>query len=322
MKQSKETLKKYFETGDKPTQGQYADLIDSYIDAKQAVGTADRQFSIDEQGAVSVIEKPSLPVYTLSDIVNNKLSLLKDGVVVKEINLSPYLDDTNLARLTEGEVDRNGIATFTRTDGSEFTVDFSSLVGGGGAGGTATNLSYETAADQGKVVSSSGTAAVIPVATTSKAGLMKANYYTEGNFTPVFRGHSGVNEFTYNTTSAEGKYLRIGNLVYVTIKLTGITTPSNTIQAGSGAMSISLPFRSADLTLGGSLNISAFKSGNSGITLPTETLNAYVGVGQYTDRIKFNYGILNAGGTTTLPKVEFTNGAVFVSGCYMTNVYQ
>ena len=38
MKQNKETLKQFFETGDKPTQQQYADLIDSYIDAKQPEG--------------------------------------------------------------------------------------------------------------------------------------------------------------------------------------------------------------------------------------------------------------------------------------------
>ncbi|WP_299105578.1 hypothetical protein [uncultured Tenacibaculum sp.] len=54
MKQNKETLKKHFETGDKPTQQQYADLIDSYIDAKQPAGEANRRFVIDEAGEVSV----------------------------------------------------------------------------------------------------------------------------------------------------------------------------------------------------------------------------------------------------------------------------
>ncbi|SEC37311.1 hypothetical protein SAMN04489761_2810 [Tenacibaculum sp. MAR_2009_124] len=54
MKQSKETLKQFFETGDKPTQQQYSDLIDSYIDAKQMPGEPNRRFMIDENGDVSV----------------------------------------------------------------------------------------------------------------------------------------------------------------------------------------------------------------------------------------------------------------------------
>ena len=127
MKKSKEELKTYFETGDKPTQQNYADLIDSFVDAKQPVGEANRSFVIDANGDVSVAVNQPVPEYTLSDIVNNKVSLLKDGVVVKEIDLQLYVDDTNLARLVSGTVDANGIATFARDDDSEFTVDFSAL---------------------------------------------------------------------------------------------------------------------------------------------------------------------------------------------------
>ncbi|CAM1361951.1 type 2 periplasmic-binding domain-containing protein [Tenacibaculum xiamenense] len=54
MKQSKETLKQFFETGDKPTQQQYADLIDSYIDTQQPVGDDNRTFHIDKSGNVSL----------------------------------------------------------------------------------------------------------------------------------------------------------------------------------------------------------------------------------------------------------------------------
>ncbi|WP_299119585.1 hypothetical protein [uncultured Tenacibaculum sp.] len=131
MKQNKETLKKYFETGDKPTQQQYAELIDSYVDSKQPEGKANRRFVIDETGEVNIAEEERTPEYTLSDIVNNKLSLLKDGITVKEIDLTPYVDDTNLARLVSGTVDNNGVATFTRDDNSTFTVDLSNLKGGG-----------------------------------------------------------------------------------------------------------------------------------------------------------------------------------------------
>ncbi|CAL2102325.1 conserved protein of unknown function [Tenacibaculum sp. 190130A14a] len=127
MKKSKEELKQYFETGDKPTQEQYADLIDSYIDVKQPAGEANRRFVIDETGEVSVASEQKTPEYTLSDIDNNKLSLLKDGVKVKEIDLTTYLDDTNLARLVSGSIDANGIATFIRDDSTTFIVDLSNL---------------------------------------------------------------------------------------------------------------------------------------------------------------------------------------------------
>ncbi len=128
MKKNKEELKTYFETGDKPTQEQYADLIDSFIDAKQPVGEANRSFSVDENGEVSIVSEKVIPEYTLSDITNNKLSLLKDGVAVKEIDLTSYIDDTNLSRLVSGEVDENGIATFKRDDDSIFKVDLSELL--------------------------------------------------------------------------------------------------------------------------------------------------------------------------------------------------
>ncbi len=65
MKKSKEELKTYFETGDKPTQEQYSDLIDSYIDAKQPEGEPNRRFVIDETGEVS-LASGSLKNYDLN----------------------------------------------------------------------------------------------------------------------------------------------------------------------------------------------------------------------------------------------------------------
>ncbi|AZJ32964.1 hypothetical protein SAMN05444344_1274 [Tenacibaculum mesophilum] len=131
MKQNKETLKQFFETGDKPTQQQYADLIDSYIDAKQPEGEANRRFVIDETGEVSIASQQQEPEYTLSPISGtNTVDLLKGGVSVSQIDLTPYLDNTNLVRLVSGTVDTNGLATFTRGDNSTFTVDFSGLNSG------------------------------------------------------------------------------------------------------------------------------------------------------------------------------------------------
>ena len=66
MKKSKTELKTYFQSGDKPTQQNYEDLIDSFIDAQQPAGEANRSFVIDANGEVSVaVNTPSgggLPV--------------------------------------------------------------------------------------------------------------------------------------------------------------------------------------------------------------------------------------------------------------------
>lgn len=65
--------------------------------------------------------------YTI-DLNANQLRLLKDGNQIGVVDLSIYLDDTNLSRLVNGNLDANtGIATFERDDNSTFTVDFSPL---------------------------------------------------------------------------------------------------------------------------------------------------------------------------------------------------
>lgn len=59
---------------------------------------------------------------------SNILSYVDEDGTTTNIDLSLYLDDTNLARITSGVLDSGtGIATFTRDDSSTFTVDFSSL---------------------------------------------------------------------------------------------------------------------------------------------------------------------------------------------------
>jgi len=68
---------------------------------------------------------------TLTSIVltGNTLTYRDENGDLTDIDLSLYLDDTNLARLTSGTLDAaTGIATFTRDDSTTFTVDFSSLV--------------------------------------------------------------------------------------------------------------------------------------------------------------------------------------------------
>lgn len=62
-------------------------------------------------------------------LASNILSYRDEAGVVTELDLSLYLDDTNLARLTSGTLNgTTGIATFTRDDNSTFTVDFSAFL--------------------------------------------------------------------------------------------------------------------------------------------------------------------------------------------------
>jgi hypothetical protein len=62
------------------------------------------------------------------DNSTNTLSYTDETATTTDIDLSLYLDDTNLARLTSGTLDGStGIATFTRDDNTTFTIDFSPL---------------------------------------------------------------------------------------------------------------------------------------------------------------------------------------------------
>lgn len=65
---------------------------------------------------------------TSLSIVGNTLTYVDELGSSTNIDLSQYIDDTNLARLVSGTVNgTTGIATFTRDDSSTFTVDFSAL---------------------------------------------------------------------------------------------------------------------------------------------------------------------------------------------------
>ena len=61
-------------------------------------------------------------------IASNILTYTDEDGTETDLDLSLYLDDTNLARLTSGVLDgTTGIATFTRDDGTSFTLDLSSI---------------------------------------------------------------------------------------------------------------------------------------------------------------------------------------------------
>ncbi len=85
--------------------------------------------SVDANGLFTKTPFEANPVYTI-DIVANQLKLYKNAVEVNSMDLSIYLDDTNLARLVSGVLDEStGIVTFTRDDSTTFTIDMSSLIG-------------------------------------------------------------------------------------------------------------------------------------------------------------------------------------------------
>ncbi|MGQ3677700.1 hypothetical protein [Tenacibaculum discolor] len=330
MKQNKETLKQFFETGDKPTQQQYADLIDSYVDAKQAEGEANRRFVIDETGEVNVTSEQQVPEYMLSPISGtNTVDLLKDGVSVSQIDLTPYLDNTNLARLVSGTVDTNGVATFTRDDNSTFTVDLSNLkdavpqyqagtniiidntdplqpvINATGGSGGATDLSYD--ATTRTLVSSTGTDAVIPLADATNAGLQKANFYEEGFFTPSIIDKMGSATYNYNVSLAE--YIRTGNLVHFNIwirEIESVGTPTGNITIDN------LPFPCSNIT-----------SAEVGQFINAQNFNFYsVKSDVYSDEVRFTVQQDLDGSTgTSANSVAMLNGQILVSGTYKTNVY-
>jgi len=77
---------------------------------------------------VTTTDVASLETLTSLSLAANILSYVDEAGNTTNLDLSLYLDDTNLARLVSGSLDgQTGIATFTRDDASTFTIDFSSL---------------------------------------------------------------------------------------------------------------------------------------------------------------------------------------------------
>ncbi|MGG6229639.1 hypothetical protein [Tenacibaculum sp. SDUM215027] len=330
MKQNKETLKQFFETGDKPTQQQYSDLIDSYIDAKQPEGEANRRFVIDETGEVSVASEQQVPEYNLSPISGtNTVDLLKDGVSVSQIDLTPYLDNTNLARLVSGTVDANGLATFTRDDNSTFTVDLSNLkdsipqyqagtnitidntdplqpvINATGGSGGATNLSYD--ATTRTLASSTGTDAIIPTVTSTNAGLQKPDFYKEDSFTPSLVDDGGGATYSVGTTMAN--YTRTGNIVNFYISFENITT------SGTPTGTLKVTGLPENQVFGGTSNFIIKVLKNSDIS-SSNLDRAVMDWFGFTEIALYNYT-----DALSIPLVTFTGGDFRISGSYKTNVY-
>ena len=64
----------------------------------------------------------------LVDNGDNTITYTNEEGTAQTIDLSLYLDDTNLARILSGTMNSSGVATFTRDDDTTFTVDMSVLL--------------------------------------------------------------------------------------------------------------------------------------------------------------------------------------------------
>ena len=79
---------------------------------------------------------PSNAVYTDTETTTSlshngatkTLSYTDEAGTTNNIDLTAYVDDTNLARLVSGSLAASGIATFTRDDNTTFTIDMSDLL--------------------------------------------------------------------------------------------------------------------------------------------------------------------------------------------------
>jgi len=92
---------------------------------------------------------PNLSSYLTSEtttslaLESNVLKYTDEEGTENEIDISLYLDDTNLARLTSGTLDASsGNATFTRSDNTTFTVDFSSLINSAEVNNLSTSVTW------------------------------------------------------------------------------------------------------------------------------------------------------------------------------------
>ena len=94
-------------------------------------------------------------VLTSLGLAANILKYTDEEGTETDIDLSLYLDDTNLARLTSGSIDgTTGLATFTRDDATTFTIDMSAFLDAITLNNTLTSTSTTEGltANQGKVL--------------------------------------------------------------------------------------------------------------------------------------------------------------------------
>jgi len=120
-------------------------------DGGTGLTTSDQVF---DYVATQIGNIPSETVTSIS-IAANVLTYTDENGNDTDIDLSTYLDDTNLARLTSGSINSStGVATFTRDDSTTFDIDMSAFLDAITLNDTLTSTSTTEGltANQGKVL--------------------------------------------------------------------------------------------------------------------------------------------------------------------------
>ena len=189
----------------------------------------------------------------------NVLTYTDEAGAATQINLSNYLDDTNLARLVSGSLNGStGIATFTRDDNSTFTVDFSPLLDD-----TDTNDYVDSVAFSGGTLTLGRTGSLADL-TVSLDGR-----YIQTETDPVFSASTAANiangtGFLKNNGSGTWTYDNNTYLTEVSGAVTGALIPDANEQYDIGSSS----YRFKDLYLSGNtiyLGTSTISAGSGGI---------------------------------------------------------
>ncbi|WP_431166075.1 hypothetical protein [Tenacibaculum halocynthiae] len=229
MKHKKETLKKYFEAGDKPTQEQFSDLIDSYIDSKQPEGEAGRRFIIDKNGEVSVVSEQKTSTSNLQEITDNgsttsnKLTLensfdntAKVDLSFNEIAMLNSIQQTYLLQQRIAMLDSQQKLNFDVNNGS-FTSSYSTT-----KVNNSINLRFPTE-ELKKGISKSAKFLKLPYKTGTLATLDDISKTLEETFS--ISTSSLGSTFTYSNSTSK-KY-KIGKRVFIDIVLSGVTSDGN-----------------------------------------------------------------------------------------------
>ena len=295
---------------------------------------------------ITLGEVPLAPEYTLSPVTSNTVNLLRNGVIVSTLDLTPYLDDTNLARIVSGTVNNvTGVATFQRDDTSTFTVDFSALQGQINLDATPTDGSTANAVTSDGVnealqnidsyaLLNSINGNKLQNGTVGLAKLNDVNVPTTGQilsfngtglewidppsitpvsvpFTPIVIDSAGVKTINQNVQSSSMN--RVGNIVFysATISVTSIAGPLS-----SGGFRV----RNFPLDMAAAVN-EFYPVALNILSTNTPTYSIYGRLGRPVTEpvILFNKQSALDDQYETFGIEDLTNGFVIISGWYVTN---
>lgn len=112
--------------------------------------------AIFDQHVINTAKVSNVPeTVTTLGLASNILTYVNEAGTTVNLDLSLYLDDTNLSRITSGSINGStGLATFTRSDATTFTIDMSAFLDAITLNNTLTSTSTTQGltAAQGKVL--------------------------------------------------------------------------------------------------------------------------------------------------------------------------